>query len=213
MKRVKKYRLLALLLLLSLLLDNTSVAAAKKKATRDEKYSLNVTASELLLGESFTLSVDGVTDEEVSFKSQDSDTVSIASGENDTSCECRGEAVGKTTVTVKIKEKGFLFFKNTAIQLTCKVTVSPRATSVRCTKKNLRLAVGAKKKLAVILRPSIATEIPLFSSSDTDVATVNTAGKVVAKSKGTAVITVTIQNGNTSNCKVTVTSSKEKAKA
>lgn len=211
MKRVKKYRLVALLLLLSLLLDNPSAVSAKKSAP-EEKYSLNVITSDLLLDESFTLSVDGVTDEEVSFKSQDNNIVSITSGESNTSCQCSGEAVGKTSVTVKIKEKGFLFFKSTTTQLTCRVTVSPKATSVRCAQKTLRLTVGSKKKLTVIMRPSITTEVPQFVSSDIEVATVSETGNIIAKSKGTAIITATIQNGNTSSCRVTVTKNSTKKK-
>lgn len=207
MKRVKKYRLVALLLLLSLLLDNPSVVSAKKKTAQDEKYSLNVVSSDLLLEENFTLSVDGVTDEEVSFKSQDNNIVSVTSGDSNTSCQCKGEAVGSTSVSVKIKEKGFLFFKSTTTQLTCRITVSPKATSVRCAKKTLRLAAGSKKKLAVIMRPSITTEVPQFISSDTEVATVSVTGKITAKSKGSTIITATIQNGNMSSCRVIVTKS------
>ena len=212
MKRVKKYRLVALLLLLSLLSDNPSAVSAKKKSVQEEKYSLNVVTSDLLLDESFTLSVDGVTDEEVSFKSQDNNIVSITSGESNTSCQCNGEAVGRTSVTVKIKEKGFLFFKSTTTQLTCRVTVSPKATSVRCAQKTLRLTAGSKKKLTVIMRPSITTEVPQFVSSDTEVATVSITGNITAKSKGTAIITATIQNGNTSSCRVTVTKNNNKKK-
>lgn len=206
MKRRKRYPFTVLLLLLSLLLDSTPASATTpKKETNYVKYSLNISTSNLLLDESFTLSVDGITDEEVSFRSEDTSIVSISETDINTSCECNGESVGTTSIIVKIKEKGFLFFTNTTKTLTCKVTVSPKANSIKFAKKSIKLPVGSRKKLKVICRPSITTEIPVLTSSNPAVVSINSAGKVVARSKGTATITAAISNKSTSTCKIIVT--------
>jgi uncharacterized protein YjdB len=205
MKRGNFTFIILLLLLPSLLCNSTYACAAKaKQASSAAKYTLNATSANVLLDESFTLTIDGVTDEEVSFKSEDTDIASVSSSD-DASCDISGDAVGSTTITVKIKEKSFLFFNSTTTTLTCKVKVSPKATSVRFTKKSLKIAVGNKKKLSVTLRPSITTEVPVYTSSNPEVATVTAAGKVVAKSKGNTVITATLSNGGTSTCSVKVT--------
>jgi hypothetical protein len=206
MKRGKITLGILLVLLPSLLCNSTFVCAAKdKQASSTAKYSLDVTSTDLLVDDTFTLTVDGVTDEDVTFKSDDTSTLSVDSTE-DVSCDVTGKAVGDTTVTVKIKEKGFLFL-NTTTTLTCKVSVTPRANSVRFTKKTLKIAAGNKKKLSVTLRPSITTEVPVYTSSNPKVATVNAAGKVTAKTEGSTVITATLSSGTSSSCTVKVTSS------
>lgn len=204
MRRGKIMCIILVLLFPALLCNSTYACAARnRQAASTSKYSLDVTSTDVLVDESFTLTVEGVTDEEVTFKSEDTSTVSIESTDN-ASCEAVGEAVGNTTITVKIKEKGFLFL-NSVTTLTCKVNVSPKATSVRFTKKSLTLSAGTKKKLSVTLRPSITTEVPSYTSSNTEVATVNAAGKVTAKAKGSTIITATLSNGSKSICKVKVT--------
>lgn len=213
MQRANKFQVLALLLLVSLLTNTTSVSAARSKRRKTEtssKYSLNMISEDLLLNESSTLTIDGVTDEEVSFKSNDSSIVSISSGDDENSRKCTGESVGKATITVKIKEKGFLFFNSSTTTLTCRIFVSPRATSVRFNRKSIKMRQNAKRKLQYTLRPSITAEIPSFTSSNPDVATVTAAGKVTAHTKGTALIAATIKNGRTSICKIIV---RDKVKA
>lgn len=202
MKKSKYTCFLILLLLLSSLLNSYPVQAAQT-----EDYSLSMTKTDLLLNDSATLSVEGVTDEEISFKSEDNSIVSVGTTENN-SCELTGEAVGKTTVTVRIKKKGAFFFMNAATTLRCKVTVSPRAVSVKFKKKQYKLAVGAKKTIPVILRPSITTEVPAYTSSDPSIATINAKGRVTAAAKGTAVISATIKNGMTVRCKIIVIENK-----
>lgn len=107
------FRWIMLLLVFSLLANTASVSAASKKKRKKteavSKYSLNMISTDLLLSEDTELTVEGITDETVSFKSSDSDVVSVDSGDSDTSCQLTGKNVGNATITVKIKEKGFLF--------------------------------------------------------------------------------------------------------
>lgn len=200
-KRIHAY-FLVLVLGLSLFLNSIQVQAASLKQASDEEYSLNVTQTDLLLGDSFELTVDGITDEEVSFKSQDSSILSVEGNGN--SCICVGESVGSVSVIVKIKRKGMLFFLNSTTKLRCSVDVTPKAVSVKFKKRNYYLTAGSKKKIAVILRPSITAEVPVFTSSDPSIASVNAKGRVYARAKGTAIITATIQNGMATRCKIVV---------
>lgn len=201
------YRCFCLILLLfSLLLNSTTSHAASPKRADDvaKTYILNITQSNLLLGDSMMLTVNGVTDEEVTFRSSDSEIVSLAPKE-DNNCECTAEAVGKTTITVKIREKGVLFFKNTTMTLRCKINVAPKAVSIKFKKKLYKVALGETKKAAVILRPGITTEMPLYTSSNPEIAVVTPKGKIITHSKGTTIISASIQNGMTVHCRVIVT--------
>lgn len=202
MKKSKYIGFLILLILFSSLLNSYPAQAA-----HSEEYFLNTNRADLLLNDSMTLSVEGVSDEETSFKSEDNSIVSVGTIEN-SSCELTGLAVGRTTIIVKIRKKRTFFFMGTTTTLRCKITVTPRAVSVKFKKKQYKLTAGTKKKLPIILRPSITTEIPTFTSSQPDIATVNTKGKVTAISKGSAIISATIKNGMTARCKIIVSESK-----
>lgn len=207
MQKKLNYRVIVFLLLFSLLADPASASAKKsrtKKKDAESPYSLNMMTADLLVGESMILTVNGITEESVSFKSS-SDAVSLDPESNGTGCKCSGDAVGTSIVTVKIKEKGFLFFNSTSTTLTCRITVSPKASSIQFNRQQVRMTPNTKRKVKITLRPSITTETPVFSSSDPRVARVNAAQKIVAKSPGITVITATIQNGNTASCRVIVT--------
>ena len=193
---------LVLILGLSLPLNSIQVQAANLKRGSDEEYSLNIVQKDLLLGDSFELTVDGITDEEVSFRSMDSSVVSLEDSEN--GCICVGESVGSVIVVVKIKRKGGLFFLKPTTKLRCRVDVTPKAASVKFKKRKYNLTTGAKKKVAVILRPSITSEMPVFTSSAPNIVSVNANGRVVARASGTAIITATIQNGMEAYCKIIV---------
>lgn len=208
-RRHNLFRWIMLLLVFSLLANTASVSAASKKKRKKteavSKYSLNMIATDLLLDDATLLTVDGITDESVSFKSSDSDVVSLDPDDSGTSCKCTGKSVGNATITVKIKEKGFLFFNSTTTTLTCKITVAPKASSIQFNRKQIKMAPNTRKRVKMTLRPSITTEVPVFTSSDPQVATVNASHKIVAKAPGTAVITATIRNGSTASCRVIVT--------
>ncbi|MCI1640011.1 MAG: Ig-like domain-containing protein [Bacteroidales bacterium] len=107
--------------------------------------------------------------------------------------------VGKTTITVTTVSGKFT--------ATCEVTVNP------CPVQSVSLdqtAVSIYEQDVVTLIPSVLPETATdktvtWSSSDTDVATVDDSGKVTGKSEGTATITVTTNSGSkTAECLVTV---------
>lgn len=89
--------------------------------------------------------------------------------------------------------------------LKVKVKVTPYAISVKFGKKKIYLNETKNTKLNTIIKPNISQEIPLYESSDTDVATVNSRGIVTAVAAGEAVITATLlSSGQSASCTVVV---------
>ncbi len=89
--------------------------------------------------------------------------------------------------------------------LKVKVKVTPYAVSVKFGKKKIFLNETKNTKLNTIIKPNISQEIPLYESSDTDVATVNSRGIVTAVAAGEAVITATLlSSGQSASCTVVV---------
>lgn len=98
---------------------------------------------------------------------------------------------------------------NSSVKATCTVRVLPSVliTSLTLNKSELALNVGDEETLTITGTPSNATNKTIaWSSSNTDVASVNSSGKVVAASKGTAVIRAdsTDGSGKYASCVVTV---------
>mgnify|MGYP001101080760 FL=1 len=89
--------------------------------------------------------------------------------------------------------------------LKVKVKVTPYAVSVKFGKKKIYLNETKNTKLNTIIKPNISQEIPLYESSDTDVAMVNFRGIVTAVAAGEAVITATLlSSGQSASCTVVV---------
>ena len=89
--------------------------------------------------------------------------------------------------------------------LKVKVKVTPYAVSVKFGTKKIYLNETKNTKLNTIIKPNISQEIPLYESSDTDVATVNSRGIVTAVAAGEAVITATLlSSGQSASCTVVV---------
>lgn len=89
--------------------------------------------------------------------------------------------------------------------LKVKIKVTPYAVSVKLGKKKIYLNETKNTKLNMIIKPNISQEIPLYESSDTDVATVNSRGIVTAVAAGEAVITATLlSSGQSASCTVVV---------
>ena len=93
-----------------------------------------------------------------------------------------------------------------SLTLTCDVTVIPRAESVTLDTKIKTLNEGDSFVLNATVNPSDAWDQRItWSSSDRNIATVNSSGRVTGVKDGTAVITVTtVDGGLTDTCTVTV---------
>lgn len=107
---------------------------------------------------------------------------------------------GTATITVKTNDGGYTD--------KCVVNVkSIKVNSVSLNKKSISLVKGDTETLRATINPNNATSQNVtWSSSDSNIATVSSDGKITAKSKGTVTITVkTNDGGYTDNCTVTVT--------
>ncbi len=92
---------------------------------------------------------------------------------------------------------------------TCTVTVNGTyvpINKVTLNRATLILDIGESSNLIATISPTQTSDISTltWNSSDTNIATVNTNGKVTAKNSGVATITVTTSNGKTDTCIVTV---------
>lgn len=182
--------------------DFTPAGVVNKTAKRSD--FINKTSDTILVGDTGYLTLSNVpSDYTVSFKSSDKSKLSIKEVSQVT-CEYTGKAAGTEYITVKIKEPG-LFFLAETVTFKYKVTISPRAVSIKFNKSNYKVAEDDSIKPKLTIRPSISKEEPEFDTSNPRIATVNSKGKVYGKNDGTTYLTATISNGKRAKCKITVT--------
>ena len=108
------------------------------------------------------------------------------------------KTAGTTTIRCKL---------NNGKEATCKVTVKSAPSRVTVSDKSATLKVGQSKTLKATLNNNAYSYRSTWTSSNTYVATVNSNGKISAKSQGTATITYKTYNGKTASCKLTVSGS------
>ena len=162
--------------------------------------SLNKSSLSLVVGDmetlTATLSPANATNKAVKWSSSDPYVAQVNSYG-----EVTAKAAGTATITVTTEDG-----HKTA---SCKVTVKASTiavASVSLNKSSISLKVGDKETLVATLSPANATNKAVkWSSSDLSVAEVNSNGVVTAKAGGTAIITVTTEDGHkTASCVVSV---------
>ena len=169
--------------------------STEPQAETQAEIKLNVKTKALVKDTKYTLKVYNLSgNQKASFKSSDPEIASV--DEDGVVC---GIANGTATITVTVKEG-----LKTVATLTCEVTVGPPAISVKWTKSEVVLAVGKRTTLKTILLPYNTTEAVKFYSSDTEIATVSSTGKITAKAEGDTYVFAIIENGKLDFCKVTV---------
>ena len=183
--------------------DGNKTATCKVKV-ETKKYpvkeiKINKSTAEVAVGETITLIAtvlpSNATDKSVEWSSNNPNVAKVENG------KVTGIKAGKTTITVSSVE-------NKDIEATCDVTVvagKVSVTGVELDKTSLGMKEGDEETLTATVKPEDAeNKNVIWSSSNTDVATVAN-GKVVAKAVGTSVITVTTEDGGyTATCTVTV---------
>lgn len=108
------------------------------------------------------------------------------------------KTAGTTTVRCKL---------NNGKETICKVTVKSAPSSVSLNHSSSTLKVGQSQTLTAAYNSNAYSYRNTWTSSNTYVATVNSSGKISAKSQGTATITYKTYNGKTAKCKITVSGS------
>lgn len=109
-----------------------------------------------------------------------------------------GVKAGTATITVKTNDGGY--------KATCKITVLQHASSVRLNTSSAKLAKGKSMTLtATVLPTDTSNKNVTWSSSNTNILTVNELGQVTAHTVGEATVTAkTVDGGYTAKCSITV---------
>lgn len=183
--------------------NHANVIKSRRSTQKTDPITLSHRKDTILTDTVNTLSVNNMAKKWTAyFESSDESILKIIKSTS-SSCEYRGVRPGTAEIRVKVSKLGFLFVPNN-VYLHCDVTVSPKAVSIKFTKKKYKLNIGTKKKLKLTTRPSISKEKATFESSDTEIVEIDTNGRIYAKSIGTVTITAKISNGKTAKCKVIV---------
>ena len=162
--------------------------------------TLNKTALNLTIGASeslvATISPSNATNKDVEWTSSNTNVATV-----DTTGKVTGVSAGSATITVKTKDGA----KIATCNVTVKNSVIP-VTGVTLNKTALSLVTGTSESLVATISPSNATNKDVeWTSSNTNVATVDTTGKVTGVSAGSATITVKTKDGSkVATCNVTV---------
>lgn len=90
-----------------------------------------------------------------------------------------------------------------AVNRTTSTTVNPTSVSLDISSRTM--IVGNEYPLTATVNPSNATDTSItWSSSNSSVASVSSAGRIIAKAAGSATITAKTSNGKTATCSITV---------
>ena len=134
-------------------------------------------------------------DSVVSWKSSNTKVATVTKQSNGKCVVVAGKTPGKATLTVTLKSN-----KKAYVTVTVR---SVKTTKITGVKSSLVLRVKKTATLKPVLTPRTSTEKITYKSSNTKVATVTSAGKIIAKKKGTAYIYVK-SGSKTVKCKVVV---------
>ena len=172
-----------------------------KVVTKPSGISLNKSSLTVEQGKTAsltaTVSPSTADNKTVTWKSSNANVASVSNG------VVKGIGVGTATVTATTVN---------GLKASCTITVKAPVvlpTSIALDRSAFSLTVGSTSILDATVYPAnAANKSVTWTSSNTSVATVS-AGKVTAKSAGTAVITAKTFNGKTATCKVTVKNSEQ----
>lgn len=137
---------------------------------------------------------DNASEKTLEWSSSDS---SVASVNN--AGEVKAKKEGKAVITAQATD-------GSGIEAACKVTILTGVKKIKLVSQKT-LGVGGNTVLSAVVKPDSASEKTIkWSSSNKNVASVDQAGKVRAKKKGTAVITARATDGSEveATCRITV---------
>ena len=159
--------------------------------------SLDIKNLELLVDEEIALTYkitpDNTTNKQITWSSAD---INIATVDNTGKVKAIG--VGETKITAKT---------NNLISDVCDVKVNPvKATTISLSQNSISMEMSDKQTLSVSFTPVNTTNKKIiWSSSNSSIATVSETGEITGISEGTAIITVTSEDGGFSaSCNVNV---------
>ena len=156
-------------------------------------FTVNVATGEV--ERSVTFGGDTTNDFIINASSSDKSVVKVTSITSDNTIKVKPLKSGTATLTVETAAgaKG-----------SCTVTVVNSARGISLNTGSMTIARGSSSRLTATTTPSVTSSKVSWSSSDTDVATVDQNGNVKGIGKGTAVIKAATDNGYYAQCTVTV---------
>ena len=104
----------------------------------------------------------------------------------------------------KAKKIQAIIYSNYEKYINYNVSGSTTPTSVNLNKASITQEIYTNRDLAVTLNPSSAQSKLTWSTSNKNVVQVTSNGRINAKGKGTAVVTVKTENGKTATCTIKV---------
>jgi hypothetical protein len=187
--------IITLVFLLSVSLFTLFASASTAYAAGTPK--LNVKSKAIVKGKDYALKVYNLSETQtVTYTSEDEKIASV-----NESGVVAAISVGTTVVNVLIEDSE----SSESVALQCKITVGPPALFVMLSRPEADMTPGQRAIMNWLIAPLNTVELPKFSSSNPEVATVSVGGIVTARSAGTAYIFAQIDNGYFSACRITVT--------
>ena len=192
----------------------------KSNTKKPVKVSLNITTNQINVFSGETFEIDVSVKPFWNYHSltakSSNPSVADALGQNITSVDGKIKMgfvawrEGNTTITIKDEKTGATTSFNV---IASKKIVN--VTSVSLNKSSVQLDIGKTDTLIATINPNNASNKNVtWTSSNTNVATVSSSGKITAKGVGTATISVkTTDGGYTAKCEVTVKEPKLTVKA
>ena len=157
---------------------------------------LNVKSKAIVKGKDYALKVYNLSETQtVTFTVADEEIASV-----DEHGVVTALSIGTTVVTAVIGDSE----ATEPVALECKITVGPPALFILFSRLELEMAVGDRSMMSWMIAPLNTVELPKFSSSAPEVASVSAGGIVTAKSAGTAYIFAQLDNGHFGACRITV---------
>lgn len=175
--------------------DGTKVTIGEVTTIEPTSITLDQSKLTIKVGKTATLTPTiepaDATNKNVTWSSSDETVATVSDG------VVTGVKPGTAEITAK-----------TANGLTAKATVTVEeipVTNITLPTKEASMTIGGTMDLKPMIEPADATNTHIsWSSSDSNVATVDANGRVTAKAAGTATITATAASGITAACEITV---------
>ena len=160
---------------------------------------LNVKSKAIVKGKDYALKVYNLSETQtVTFTVEDEEIASV-----DETGVVTALSIGTTVVTAVIEDSE-ASEPTEPVVLECKITVGPPAIFILFSHLEREMVVGQRSMMTWMIAPLNTVELPKFSSSAPEVASVSAGGIVTAKSAGTAYIFAQLDNGQFGACRITV---------
>ena len=169
------------------------------RSRNDEAQSIVINSNEnMYVGDNLTLKATilpaNVANKTINWSSSDNNIATV-----DASGNVKALRAGTVIITAKTANN---------LSSACRITIFEKQielNSIALNTTNTTLNVGSTINLSVTFNPANATNKTItWTSSDNNVATVDTSGKVTAKKNGTVTITAKAYNGKTATCTIVV---------